>query len=83
MSKKAQVSLFILIGIVAVIIVGVFIYQRGVQQEVIAPAKIDEMDAVQNFVQLCLDQTAHDSISYVLEEGGYYDDFSKSIYEAP
>jgi len=83
MDRKSQASLFILIGIVVIIVIGIFLYQRGSQIKIPEPAKIEEVAAIQNFVQLCLENTAKDSIPYVLEEGGYYDDFSKSIDEAP
>lgn len=72
-------SVFIILGLILVIGAGFFIYHSS-QKTISTPTAIEETGAIQNFVQACLERSAHESIVYVLKEGGYYENFSKSIY---
>jgi len=72
MHKKAQISVFLLIGIVILVIIGIFLYQRT--QVVKAPEMAAPVNvaAVQVYVQQCLEKTASDAVLYIGQHGGYY-----------
>jgi len=75
MDKKAQISVFLLIGIVILVIIGIFLYQRTQvvkAPEVTAPANVA---AVQVYVQQCLEKTGEDGILHNSLQGGYYQNF--------
>ena len=79
--KKGQVTVFIIIGIILVISVGIFIYLY--QAEIIRPfeevavpsiAKAPaEVQPIQDYVSICVEATARDALQRIGDYGGYMD----------
>jgi hypothetical protein len=75
--KKGQITVYIIIGIIALVSVGVFMYIRSVKVE--APVTyrptIEEVpviaEPIRLFVTSCLEQVAQDGIKKVGDYGGY------------
>lgn len=75
--KKGQITIYLIIGIIALVSVGIFLYIRGVEVE--APASysptIDqipvEAEPIRQFVSSCIGQVAEDGLRKVGTYGGY------------
>jgi len=78
MAKKGQVSIFIIIGIILIVAIGIYIYVT--RERVLAPVEAERVRAevvpaearpVQEFVQTCLYETAKEAFKRLGERGGY------------
>lgn len=69
-SRKAQITVFIIIGIILVLSVGVYTYLRTAG---IKPAEIFQPKAppVVAFIDACIEKTASDALSAMGDQGGY------------
>jgi len=74
MLKKGQLTLFIIIGIVILFLVGLVIFQRNVGLESDTEPNLDVLDVteIKSFVDNCLDKTFVDGIEIIGMQGGYY-----------
>ncbi len=70
--KKAQVTIFIILGLVLLLSMGIFIYYSSTAEEtVVIPEEIDQT-TLTAFVQSCLDATTEEVIEKVAAQGGMY-----------
>src|SRR3989338_4688615 len=76
--KKAQVTLFIILGILLLIGAVTFFYVRSnviqnpIEQELIVPEQVPvEFDPVKVYVENCLQQTAIEGLKILGEQGGF------------
>lgn len=69
MTKKGQIAIFILLGIIIVIATVIFIQ---FQQQKTITAETTETSPVNTFVAECLANTASHGLNFVSERGGYY-----------
>ncbi len=87
-ARKAQITVFIILGIVILIsmIVGIFYFKIGSKKEVV---KIEdelskltsEFQPVKIFVQSCIKKTSEDAIVFTGLQGGMYDTFPNGAYD--
>lgn len=79
-SKKAQITIFILIGLILVISIALFLYMRTSQEvttsEVIQPS---ELQPIKVYVELCLKESLKNALISIGIRGGYYEVPSPSI----
>lgn len=83
MQKRGQVTLFVIIGIVILIVIGMIVYfassstsQKG-KSDIIQTTKVsDDISEIKSNLDLCLDEKALESLDYISYYGGY-------IYEKP
>ncbi|MEM4254011.1 MAG: hypothetical protein QXR48_01335 [Candidatus Woesearchaeota archaeon] len=80
MTKKGQLTIFIIIGLVLLVAVGVFIYltqQKAVRPLEAAEIKVAEVavevQPLQEFITQCLYVTARQGLEMIGERGGYID----------
>ena len=80
MIKRGQVSLFAIIAIVVLILVGLGLYFRNdirdflYEQQILSSAAVpQEVESVNSFVLDCVRQASEESLSFVGAYGGYYD----------
>ncbi len=79
MNKRGQVSLFVIIGVIIVILVGLGIYYRGSIISLLggknaqSEAFDSNINVVKNYVDTCLYQTTEEGIYVVSLQGGYLD----------
>lgn len=85
MNKRGQFTLFVVLGLVAVIIFGlVFYFQSeilsfvGVSSSLAYPSEVQE---VADHVQECVDTSAYEAVSGVGQYGGYYTLPTTSYYD--
>ena len=74
LSKRGQITIFIIIGLIIVIAVGLFYLKSSVETkelEKIPDYQIAE--PIRFFVQSCLDNVVDNGIFYTNFQGGYYD----------
>jgi len=73
MQKRGQVTVFIVLGIVMLIIVAIFLYINSLSVEDLGQ-EIDYKDtaSVQLFIEGCLRQVSEEALFYIGERGGYY-----------
>lgn len=71
--KKAQITNFIMLGIVLLIMVGVYFFLKSTILEKIEPHKIIPPDFIEvnDFVEQCLFDTASESVKIIGQQGGY------------
>jgi hypothetical protein len=67
--RKAQVTLFIILGLLVVLFFGVYYYQ-AVYVDVSEQTKSQEV--VQEYVETCLRDIGEQAVQYVARKGGYY-----------
>jgi hypothetical protein len=77
--KRGQITIYIIIGMVILVIISAVFYMRTrVAEEVIEEEVIEEevliteAQAVNVFVESCIDDTLEDGILFVSSHGGYY-----------
>jgi hypothetical protein len=78
MKKKSQITMFIILGLVLIVIVSIFLYiskstpKRQTQQSV---AKLQEtaieQQPIKEFTTLCLDKVSKDAVKLIGGQGGY------------
>ena len=76
MQKRGQVTVFVIVGVVVLLAVGIVIYMTNDYSQ----SKIEEtiqtnpdIGAVNEFVQNCVDDIAKEAIVWIGATGGYYD----------
>lgn len=72
MHKKAQITIFIVIGLAILIFAALIIYYTTVSEKEEVEIKGIDTAPVQSFVDSCLQQTLDDGIDYISLQGGYY-----------
>src|SRR3989338_4455964 len=84
MNKKAQIAVFIIIGI---IILAAVIFLTQYKQLTIPKGEVSAIDPapVQNFVSACLEKTSHDAVVYIGGHGGFFNlpESSDKILQLP
>lgn len=75
---KGQVSIFVVIGIVIISVIGIGVYFYG---GAIGSQDL-KFEEVHNYVQNCLEEVSSDSVNFVSSQGGYYVP-TNSIYYYP
>lgn len=77
MLKRGQVTVFIIIGILVLLTVGLFFVVKSVteekteaEQEAIVEAY--EFDSIKVFIDHCLERVSNDGVTFVSSRGGYY-----------
>lgn len=83
MQKRGQVTLFVIIGIVILVTIGIIVYfassSTGKQgkSDIIQTTKVsDDISEIKNSLDICLEEKASESLDYISYYGGY-------IYETP
>ncbi|MBD3312890.1 hypothetical protein GF345_00450 [Candidatus Woesearchaeota archaeon] len=72
-TKRGQVTVFIIIGIILLIIIGaVFYFVRTGSQVDVSDEVVIDTSSLQNFVASCAKQTAQDAVVYTGERGGLF-----------
>lgn len=69
--KQGQVSAFIIIAILIVVVIAIFLsitFKSGIEEERISPVTLP----IYNYVGACAKQTGLDSIYYIGQTGGYF-----------
>jgi hypothetical protein len=69
---RAQASLFIVIGVILLAVVGLFSMLNTKEPKVDAPANI-ETTAVKEYVEQCLEETTKEGLQALGLQGGYYE----------
>ena len=76
-NKKAQITIFLIIGVVILIVAGVFIYLRQPVDEVTLETSVEkvplELKPIQNFVESCLNKVSKEALILIGSHGGYID----------
>jgi len=76
MSKRGQVTVFLIVGLIVLLVSGIIIFlTKGANLSIQDASDIESVflgDQVQNYVDQCLYLTAKDSLFFVGEHGGYY-----------
>jgi len=74
MKKKAQLTIFIIVGIILIASISVFfIFRNSLNQEVTNP----ETENIRNFVLGCIDEVGVEVIEQIGDGGGYYSSSNK------
>src|SRR3989338_4781916 len=69
-AKTGQVTIFIILGLILLLSMGIFLYYTSqVEEEIMIPEEIDQA-TLTTFVQSCLDATTEKSIKTVAANGG-------------
>lgn len=81
LNKKAQITAFIIVGLILVIAAGVLIYIISTQAK--APSQVQaerviekvpvEMQPIKEYVEACIDKTAAEALTKLGQHGGYID----------
>ena len=75
MKKRGQVTLFVIVGIILVLVIALFIFVLRPEQLERDQALVDEVSSefspVQNFVHSCMRKTGEDAVRILGERGGY------------
>ncbi|MDD5253835.1 MAG: hypothetical protein PHG05_01880 [Candidatus Nanoarchaeia archaeon] len=78
MSKRGQVTLFIIIGIIIVVIVGLLLIFKGQIQKEITKTP-EEFNQIPENIQNCLEMIGNDALYEVLFYGGQYPDIKNNV----
>ena len=75
MKKRGQITIFVIIGLVLLIIIGLYFYltTRNVAPAVTVPRLTGDAGQVQVFVEGCIDQVARVGLAELGRHGGYID----------
>jgi hypothetical protein len=70
--KKGQVTVFIILGVILVIIIGLVLYVYGEKLKIRQPDKIDtgSMDSLKNYITNCIKKEGNTAIDSLGEHGG-------------
>lgn len=82
--KRGQVSVFIIIGIVVLVVIGALFYLRGEGAGPIVeePVSIDT-SSLKSFVSSCAKQTAQEAVVYTAMRGGLYKGTTSIVPSSP
>ncbi len=73
MQRRGQVTLFIILGIILVVIVGIILFSR--QANIYTPATQEnlqaKLEAIKNHITDCMDEASQDPINRIAQQGGY------------
>src|SRR3989338_10815892 len=79
MLKRGQVTVFIIVGILIVLVTaGIFFFSKSLVEEQIAVEEEKTQEAsvlslpIQNYIENCVENTAEEAIVFVSKQGGYY-----------
>ncbi|GEM_PF-5563386 len=72
MLKRGQVSVFIIIGILILLISGIFFYYFSVFETKEQGSHYPFSDPIKTFVDQCLETSANKALTQVLSQGGYF-----------
>ncbi len=74
-NKKSQVSMFIIIGIILLIIVGVYfaLQSAKISEESIIEEVPVELQPIKSYVESCIAQIGEDAVYLIGQQGGYYE----------
>ncbi len=77
MQKRGQITIFVIIGVILLLIVGTFLFfKEDVQKkELILNEELVNLpfvSPVENFVETCLDKVAGEGLNLIGRQGGYY-----------
>jgi hypothetical protein len=78
--KKGQVTVFIIIAVAIVVVIGGVVYFNAVSKDGELDKTGLQAHPVNALVQFCLDQTLKDGIEFIGLQGGYYDEPVLSKY---
>ncbi|MBU0461192.1 MAG: hypothetical protein KJ574_01260 [Nanoarchaeota archaeon] len=86
--KKSQITLFIMIGIVFVIITGIIIYLQGQKEkmpeaEIIAGRIPAELNPLKEYVDACIKDVSLEALQKVGLHGGYIDPLDSHYTDSP
>jgi len=75
-SKKAQITIFIIIGIIIILSIGIILYVRGGSAKKELVAEVEKLDrageiAIRNYVEACLKKVSEDGLERIGMQGGY------------
>lgn len=76
--KRSQITVFIVIGIILIISIGLFIFLNNSKSDIVEN-QIEEayedvdVNSLRMHIEKCIEQTGKDAIYYVSLQGGYYD----------
>src|SRR3989344_1905776 len=76
MSKRGQITIFIIIGIIFLVFILLFSWLRfSTLKETFTAQKVEVSFSapVLNYIQSCLDKTAEEAVFFIAEHGGYYE----------
>ena len=76
MSKRGQITIFIIIGIIFLVFILLFSWLRfSTLKETFTAQKVEVSFSapVLNYIQSCLDKTAEEAVIFIAEHGGYYE----------
>lgn len=74
--RKAQVTLFVILGLVILIVAGFFLYMNYANKTPTGPERTDvseQFEPIQLFVENCMESVARDAIERLGKHGGYID----------
>ena len=79
MKNKAQITLFVILGFVILIVIGFIYYIYGtantskIKVEIEKSAKIPfELVSINNYLKICFQNLAYEGMDYISERGGYF-----------
>lgn len=78
LKKRGQISIFIIIGIIILLVLGLAFYLRARANRIegVEPIVEDiptQLHPIKNFIEQCIDRTATDAITILGKSGGYTD----------
>lgn len=77
-NKKAQLTLFIILGILILIAGGIVFYYSTTSQEQEMETLPPSAETIKSFIDSCIDKTTKEGIYFIALQGGYYDGDSLS-----
>ncbi|MBU0666055.1 MAG: hypothetical protein ABIC91_00810 [Nanoarchaeota archaeon] len=88
MNKKAQITLFVIAGLVMIVLVGLLLMMRSISMKNLPP--IDETTSVQtefvplkNYVETCISEIAKEGLKKIGFHGGYIAPENQGFYAIP
>ncbi|MFH0870863.1 MAG: hypothetical protein V1866_07480, partial [archaeon] len=80
--KKGQLTIFVIVGLVALVIIGIFfiyIGKNNASDDLTPDSVPDEFKPVSNYVQSCIHQLGTEAVKKMGAHGGYIDPLDKEI----
>jgi len=72
-TKKGQVTLFIILGMLILVFFGLYYYQLVYIETPLESTTSTEQTVVQQYVESCLTDVSQEGVQYIASRGGYYD----------
>lgn len=70
--KRAQITVFIIVGLFALIILGLLLYMKSIVTEELLVYEEEQPVTINSFISSCLGDVGEEGIFYLGETGGYY-----------